>query len=168
MRTCLGYASSDSCFFARSFRSRARRFGFGYAAPERARGRPAKNKSTQSGFVLWEMLLAFSIFCIVGLSLATALEQAADTARLLRQDSQVRHDLESILAESSMTKLAAGRNTITLGDQRVRYEREVRPMQAKNSKGQPLDHLWRVTVRASWQETNQSRSSQAEIIVYQP
>jgi len=65
-------------------------------------------------------------------------------------------------------KLAAGKNEIPLGDQRVHYEREVVPVQAKNSKGQPLDHLWRVTVRARWQEINQSRSSQAELIVYQP
>lgn len=122
----------------------------------------------KSGFVLWEMLLALSIFCIVALSLTTALEHAADTARLLRQDSQVRHDLESILTESSVAKLAAGKSEIPLGDQRVHYEREVVPIQAKNSKGQPLDHLWHIIVRARWQETNQSRSSQADLIVYQP
>lgn len=121
-----------------------------------------------NGFVLWEMLLALSIFSIVALSLTTALEQAADTARLLRQESQVRHNLESILAESSTNKLAAGKDEIPLGDQRVRYEREVVLVQAKNSKGQPLDHLWRIIVRARWLERNQSRSSQAEMVVYQP
>jgi prepilin-type N-terminal cleavage/methylation domain-containing protein len=131
---------------------------------------PVRTLTTRkkNGFVLWEMLLALSIFCIVALSLTTALEQAADTARLLRQDSRVRHDLESILAESSVSKLAAGKSEIPLGDQRVHYEREVVPVQAKNSKGQPLDHLWRIIVRARWQETNQSRSSQADLIVYQP
>jgi prepilin-type N-terminal cleavage/methylation domain-containing protein len=143
------------------------RLGYdGYRGLERVRVQSPGHK--KGGFVLWEMLLALSIFSIVALSLTTALQQAADTARLLRQDSQVRHDLESILAESSTTKLAAGKTDIPLGDQRVRYEREVAPVQAKNSKGQPLDHFWRITVRASWQETNQSRSSQAELIVYQP
>jgi prepilin-type N-terminal cleavage/methylation domain-containing protein len=136
-----------------------------FRALERIRDLPARRKS---GFVLWEMLLALAIFSIVAVSLTTALEQAANTARLLRQDSQVRHDLESILAESSIAKLAAGKNEIPLGDQRVHYEREVVPVLAKNSNGQPLDHLWRITVRARWQETNQSRSSQAELIVYQP
>jgi type II secretory pathway pseudopilin PulG len=125
-------------------------------------------KKRKCGFVLWEILLALTIFCIVALSLTTALQQAAGTARLLRQDSQVRHDLESILAETSMAKLAPGRSEVPLGDQRVRYERQIAPIVAKNSKGQPLDHLWRITVRATWQETNQSRSSQAELIVYQP
>jgi hypothetical protein len=112
--------------------------------------------------------LALSIFCIVALSLTTALQQGAETARLLRQDSQVRHDLESILAETSTTKLAAGGSQVPLGDQRVHYERQIAPVVAKNSKGQPLDHLWRITVRATWQETKQSRSSQAELIIYQP
>jgi type II secretory pathway pseudopilin PulG len=126
------------------------------------------NKKGKAGFVLWEILLALTIFCIVALSLTTALQQAAETARLLRQDSQVRHDLESILAETSVTKLAPGTSAIPLGDQRVRYERQIAAVTAKNSKGQPLDHLWRITVRATWQETNRSRSSQAELIVYQP
>jgi prepilin-type N-terminal cleavage/methylation domain-containing protein len=120
------------------------------------------------GFVLWEMLLALSIFSIVALSLTIALQQAANTARLLRQDSQVRHELESILAESTTIKLATGKNEIATGDQRVHYQREIVPVLTKNSRGQLVDHLWRVTVRANWQETNQSRSSQAEIIVYQP
>jgi type II secretory pathway pseudopilin PulG len=133
-----------------------------------SRGGPPRNKTGKNGFVLWEMLLALSIFSIVGLSLTTALQQAANTARLLRQDSQVRHDLESILVETSTIKLAAGRTAVPLGDQRVHYEREVAPVQATNSRGQRLEHLWRITVRATWQETNQSRSSQAEVIVYQP
>jgi type II secretory pathway pseudopilin PulG len=131
-------------------------------------GRARGSKKDEAGFVLWEILLALTIFCIVALSLTTALQRAAETARLLRQDSQVRHDLESILAETSVTKLAPGRSEVPLGDQRVRYERQIAPVVAKNSKGQPLDHLWRITVRATWQETNQSRSSQAELIVYQP
>jgi type II secretory pathway pseudopilin PulG len=126
------------------------------------------NENRKAGFVLWEILLALTIFCIVALSLTTALQRAAETARLLRQDSQVRHDLESILAETSVTKLAPGRSEVPLGDQRVRYERQIATVAAKNSKGQPLDHLWRITVRATWQETNQTRSSQAELIVYQP
>jgi type II secretory pathway pseudopilin PulG len=140
----------------------------GYRRPRPSERRRTLTARKTSGFVLWEMLLALSIFCIVALSLTTALEHAADTARLLRQDAQVRHDLESILAESSVAKLAAGKSEVPLGDQRVRYEREVVPVQAKNSKGQPLDHLWRIIVRARWQETNQSRSSQADLIVYQP
>jgi hypothetical protein len=131
-------------------------------------GRLAGNKNGRTGFVLWEILLALSIFCIFALSLTTALQQGAATARLLRQDSQVRHDLESILAETATTKLVAGRSEVPLGDQRVRYERQIAPVAAKNSKGQQLDHLWRITVHATWQETNQSRSSQAELIVYQP
>jgi Tfp pilus assembly protein PilV len=134
----------------------------------RLTNRLGRNQQGAAGFVLWEILLALTIFCVVALSLTTALQRAAETARLLRQDSQVRHDLESILAETSVTKLAPGRSEVPLGDQRVRYERQIAAVTAKNSKGQPLDHLWRITVRATWQETNQSRSSQAELIVYQP
>jgi prepilin-type N-terminal cleavage/methylation domain-containing protein len=170
-RLAFGVFGSRRCRRSRRFLGTWRRLS-GSQPAGRCRagcGRRSRNAVLgKGGFVLWEMLLALSIFSIVALSLTTALEQAAETARFLRQESQVRHDLESILAESSTTKLAAGKSDVPLGDQRVRYEREVASVPAKNSKGQPLDHLWRVTVRAHWQERNQSRSSQAELVVYQP
>jgi hypothetical protein len=120
------------------------------------------------GFVLWEMMLALMIFCIVAVSLTRALHQTIDTAVLLRDDSEVRRNLQNLLAESSVIKLNPGKSDLQSDDSRIRYEREVVKIQPKNSRNQLLNNLYHVTVRAYWAAQNQTRTSQAEIVVFQP
>ena len=125
-------------------------------------------KSRARAFVLWEMMLALMIFSIVAVSLTTALHQTIDSATLLRDESQVRHDLENILAESSVAKLKPGKDDLQVGDGRIQYEREVTPIQTKTERGELLPNLLQVTVRATWQAQGKARSSQAQLVVYQP
>ena len=120
------------------------------------------------GFVLWEMLLALGIFCVGAIALTTALQQSADTVILIRDESQVRQDSESILAEASINKLQPGKTAIFMGDHRIQYEREVVSLPAKNSKGQPVANLWQVTVRATWLARNRVRTSEAQEVLFQP
>ena len=121
-----------------------------------------------SAFVLWEMLLALGIFCMGAIALTTALQQSVDTVTLIHDESEVRQDLESILAEASATKLQAGKTAIFMGDHRIQYEREVVSLPATNSKGQPVANLWQVTVRATWLARNRVRTSEAQEVFFQP
>ena len=128
---------------------------------DRLRGR-------RSGFVLWEMLLGLAIFCMGAIALTTALQQAVDTVILIHDESEVRQDLESILAEASVNKLQPGKTAIFMGDHRIQYEREVVSVPASNSRGQPVANLWQVTVRASWLARNRVRTSEAQEVLFQP
>jgi hypothetical protein len=123
---------------------------------------------TSKAFVLWEMMLALMIFSVVAVSLATALHQTIDSTIFLKDESQVRHDLENILAESSVAKLKPGKDDLQVGDGRIQYEREVTRIQPKTERGELLSNLLQVTVRATWQAQGQARSSQAQVVVYQP
>src|ERR1700747_3003564 len=105
-------------------------------------------RGRRSGFVLWEMLLGLASFCVGAIALTTALQQAVDTVILIHDESEVRQDLESILAEASVNKLQAGKTAIFMGDRRIQYEREVVSLPAKNSKNQPVANLWQITVGA--------------------
>ncbi len=128
-----------------------------------------KRRSRRSpGFVLWEMMLALMIFCIVAVSLTRALHQTIDTAVILRDDSEVRRNLQNILAESETIKLNPGKANLSIGDGRVRYEREINRIQPKNDRNQILANLYQVIARANWTSQNQTRTSKAEIVVYQP
>ena len=131
-----------------------------------ANGKPPT--ANRSGFVLWEMLLALGIFCIGAIALTTALHQSLDTVILIHDESEVRQDLESILAEASVKKLQPGKTAIFMGDHRIQYEREVVSLPAKNSKGQPVANLWQVTVRATWLARNRVRTSDAQEVLFQP
>jgi type II secretory pathway pseudopilin PulG len=122
----------------------------------------------RGGFVLWEMLLGLAIFCVGAIALTTALQQAVDTVILIHDESEVRQDLESILAEATAIKLQPGKAAIFMGDHRIQYEREVVSLPEKNWKGQPVANLWKVTVRATWSARNKVRTSEAEEVLFQP
>jgi type II secretory pathway pseudopilin PulG len=124
--------------------------------------------ANRHGFVLWEMLLGLAIFCIGAIALTTALQQAVDTVILIHDESEVRQDLESILAEATAIKLQPGKTAIFMGDHRIQYEREVVSLPEKNWKGQPVANLWKVTVRATWAARNKVRTSEAEEVLFQP
>jgi hypothetical protein len=124
--------------------------------------------ANRSGFVLWEMLLGLAIFCMGAIALTTALQQSVDTVILIHDESEVRQDLESILAEASVNKLQPGKTAIFMGDHRIQYEREVVSLPAKNNKNQPVANLWQVTVRATWLARNRVRTSEAQEVLFQP
>ena len=134
--------------------------------PPTANRRPLT--ANRHGFVLWEMLLGLAIFCMGAIALTTALQQAVDTVILIHDESEVRQDLESILAEASVNKLQPGKTAIFMGDHRIQYEREVVSLPEKNSKGQPVANLWQVTVRATWLARNRVRTSEAQEVLFQP
>src|SRR5260221_14674935 len=114
---------------------------------EAATVRPQRGRT--GGFVLWEMLLALGIFCMGAIALTSALQRSVDTVILIHDESEVRQDLESILAEASSNKLQAGKTGIFMGDHRVEYEREVVSLSVKKSKGQGVPNILQVTLRAT-------------------
>src|SRR5258708_34525566 len=101
---------------------------------EAATVRPQRGRT--GGVVLWEMLLALGIFCMGAIALTSALQRSVDTVILIHDESEVRQDLESILAEATSNKLQPGKTSAFTGDHRISYEREAVSFSEKNSKGQ--------------------------------
>jgi type II secretory pathway pseudopilin PulG len=120
------------------------------------------------GFVLWEIMLALMIFCLVAVALTTALYQTVDASILLRDESQVRLEMQNLLIETAAQKLKPGKSEVRVGDGRVHYERNVRAVQAKTTAGVLLPNLYEISVHASWRASGQDRSNHAEVIVYRP
>jgi prepilin-type N-terminal cleavage/methylation domain-containing protein len=120
------------------------------------------------GFVLWEIMLALTIFCVVAVALTTAVHQIVDTSILIRDEAQVRLELQNLLAETVTLKVKPGKSEVQIGDGRVRYEREIRAIKAKTAAGVELANLYQVSVRGSWKVSGRERSDHAEVIVYRP
>ena len=120
------------------------------------------------GFILWEVMLALTIFCAVVVALTSALQQTVDTSIILRDESQVRLEIRNLLDETSVMKLVPGKSEVQIGDGRVRYEREIRTVQAKTARGELLPSLYEIKVQASWRSSGKDRSEHAALIVYQP
>jgi len=113
-------------------------------------------------------MLALTIFCVVAVALTTALQQTVDASIMLRDESQVRLEIQNLLDETAATKLKPGKSEVKVGDGRVRYEREIRAVQAKTARGDLLPNLYEIKVQASWRSSGQDRSQSAALIVYQP
>jgi hypothetical protein len=113
-------------------------------------------------------MLALMIFCLVAVALTTALQQTSDASILLRDEAQVRLELQNLLTETAAQKLKPGKSEVRVGDGRVRYVREIRAVQAKTAAGVVLTNLYEIIVQASWKASAQERSAHAEVIVYQP
>ncbi len=112
-------------------------------------------------------MLALMIFCLVAVALTTALQQTVDASILLRDESQVRLEMQNLLIETAAQKLKPGKSEVQVGDGRVHYEREIRAVQAKTAAGVLLPNLYEISVQASWRASGQDRSNHAEVIVYQ-
>ena len=121
-----------------------------------------------SGFVLWEIMLALTIFVVVAVALTVALQQTIDAAILLRDESQVRLEMQNLLAEATLAKPKPGKSDIQTGDGRVLYEREIRAVKAKSARGEVLPDLYEIIIRASWRSSGRDRSDSAALIVYRP
>jgi hypothetical protein len=113
-------------------------------------------------------MLALTIFCVVSVALTSALYQTVDASIILRDESQVRLELQNLLTETSALKLKPGKSEVHVGDGRVHYEREIRAVQAKTAAGVVLPNLYEIIVHASWKASGRERSDHAEVIVYQP
>jgi type II secretory pathway pseudopilin PulG len=120
------------------------------------------------GFMLWEVMLALTIFCVVAVALTSALYQTVDAAILIRDESQVRVEIQNLLNRASTEKLKVGKSEVQEGDGRIHYEREIRAVLAKNVKGVSVPNLYEIIIRASWRSASQDRSEEARVIVYQP
>ncbi len=125
-------------------------------------------RRSSNGFVLWEIMLALTIFAVVAVALTTALQQTVETSILLRDESQVRLEMQNLLAEATSVKVKLGKSEVQTGDGRVRYEREIRAVEAKTARGEVLRDLYEIVVKASWKSSGRDRSDSAALVVYQP
>jgi type II secretory pathway pseudopilin PulG len=131
------------------------------------RGRCLQRPST-TGFVLWEVMLALTIFCVVAVGLTAALHQTVDTSIVIRDESQVRQELQNLLTETASTKVKPGKSEIHSSDGRILFEREIRAIQAKTERGEQLPNLYEIDIQASWRSSGQDRTQHANMIVYRP
>jgi type II secretion system protein I len=125
-------------------------------------------RGSLNGFVLWEIMLALTIFAVVAVALTTALQQTIETSILLRDESQVRLEIQNLLAEATSVKAKPGKSEIETGDGRVHYEKEIRAVEAKTARGEKLPDLYEIVIKASWKSSGRDRSDSAALIVYQP
>lgn len=123
------------------------------------------------GFTLIEVLVALGMFVLAVGGLALALDRAFAASNMLRQDDEIRQQVASLVDQSMILPidtLAEGRETgpDALG---VKYATSAEPVEdLRNKNDEVLGGLWRVTVRATWEEGGEQQEWKEEFLRYQP
>lgn len=125
----------------------------------------------RSGFVLLEVVLALTLFGMVGVALLVALEEVGDIARLVRSESQMTRLLDSELRKSmSLPQLEEGEETASYEERdQLTITTIIRPLEdvvgeerITNEEGALLQQMFHIQVLASWYEDGEWQEMSAE------
>ncbi len=114
-------------------------------------GRNRRAREQRRGWILLEVIVAFTIFLIALVGLMIGMNRLMDATALTRREGMLLTKLQSRLEEARFQPLEPG----TFKDERpdddgVEYIRVVEELELENIEEVPLSGLYEVTVRAMW------------------
>ncbi|HEY8966154.1 MAG TPA: prepilin-type N-terminal cleavage/methylation domain-containing protein [Candidatus Methylacidiphilales bacterium] len=124
--------------------------------------------SAGRGFVLLEVLLSTAIFAIVAIGFARSITAAAEAIRQSHRESEILLGLSNRLAEAQMHPVVLGTSREKTDARGVTYETEWTALKLENQAKAVLPNLYRLTVRAEWQQGKKADREEATIDVYRP
>lgn len=103
----------------------------------------------RSAYILFEMILAITIFALAVLGLAQSLNQALDTGKLMRRDQIIRIGMRNFLEEirrKPLTEMSTSYVDPTYG---VTYTSTTEPVSLVTGSGSTLTDMYNLTIKAS-------------------
>jgi type II secretory pathway pseudopilin PulG len=121
-------------------------------------------------FTLLEVLIALAMFVLAVGGLSVAMDRIFSANIMLRRDTEVRQQIESIIDEAMtlpIETLEQGRETEpdAMG---AKYFTRAEVAEMANAKDEPLERLWWITVRAEWMEGREKQEWEEKFLRYQP
>lgn len=123
------------------------------------------------GFTLLEVLIALGMFVLAVGGLALALDRAFSASIILRRDGEIRQQIESLIDQAMILPIDRLQQGIesepdALG---VKYSTIAEPVEDLVNKDQEtLGGIWKITVRAAWEEGGRDEEWKEEFLRYQP
>lgn len=118
-----------------------------------------------------EVLIALGMFVLAVGGLALALDRAFSASIILRRDGEIRQQIESLIDQAMILpidRLQQGieSETDALG---VKYSTIAEPVEdLVNKEQETLGGIWKITVRAAWEEGGRDEEWKEEFLRYQP
>lgn len=123
------------------------------------------------GFTLLEVLIALGMFVLAVGGLALALDRAFSASIILRRDGEIRQQIESLIDQAMILPIDRLQQGIesepdALG---VKYSTIAEPVEdLVNKEQETLGGIWKITVRAAWEEGGRDEEWKEEFLRYQP
>jgi Tfp pilus assembly protein PilV len=124
--------------------------------------------SRPNGYILFELVLALTIFAIAVLGLAKSLNQALETANLMKRDQIIRIGMRNFLEEirrKPITEMSTSQMDTTYG---VTYTSSTEPVTLKTTSGGTLSDLYNLTIRATSSFDGVPEENTLSVYVYKP
>lgn len=123
------------------------------------------------GFTLLEVLIALGMFMLAVTGLALALDRAFAASILLRRDDEIRQQIESLVDQAMVLPIDRLQQGVESGPDALgaKYSSVAEPVEdLVNKDEETLGGLWKITVRAAWEEGSQEQEWKEEFLRYQP
>jgi prepilin-type N-terminal cleavage/methylation domain-containing protein len=125
-------------------------------------------RKARRGMVLFEVIIALTIFSVVSLGLVVALDQSFGAAEDRNQADRVARGLRNQLTLLHAGPLAPGARDLPDDGSGTIYNLEVDPVPMLDQRKQPLPGLYRATLSAKWKDGGQVETQSISELVYQP
>lgn len=125
-------------------------------------------RQARGGMVLFEVIIALTIFAVVSLGLVVALDQSFGAAQDRNQADKAARGLRNQLALLHGGPLAPGTRDLPDDGSGTTYSLEVDPVPLTDQRKQPLLGLYRATISAKWKDGKQVETQSVSELVYQP
>lgn len=122
----------------------------------------------RGGYILFELVLALTIFAIAVLGLAKSLDQALSTANLLRRDHIIRIGMRNFLEEirnKPLTEMSTSSTDTTYG---ITYVSSTEPVALRTTNGGTLSDIYNLTIKATSSFDGVPQEDTLSVYVYKP
>ena len=129
---------------------------------------PRPGRAGRGAYVLFEVILAVTVFSVVVVGLAVALSEAVEATNDFRREAAVRKGLESMLVEAKSRprkEMAMRYRDERLG---VDYATELRELRLTNRDGRLVNGLWVLRATATYEHSGEPATYTAEVYVHRP
>jgi prepilin-type N-terminal cleavage/methylation domain-containing protein len=126
------------------------------------------NRRARRGMVLFELMIALTIFSVVAFSLVMALDAAFDAAKDRNQLDTVIRGLENQMALLHASRVLPEDVDLPDDGSGITYHLTVEPAPMQDQKKQPVFNMYRATVTATWKSDGQPDDRSLTQLFYQP
>jgi Tfp pilus assembly protein PilV len=120
------------------------------------------------GYILIEMVLAITIFAIAVLGLVKAMNQAGETANLLRRDQIIRVGMRNFFEELRNKPLAQMSTTQMDTTYGITYTSTTEALSLKTTSGSVLSDMYNLTIHATSSFDGVPQEDTLNVYVYKP
>jgi type II secretory pathway pseudopilin PulG len=125
-------------------------------------------RRNRQGMVLLEVIMALTIFILVGFSLVVALQSAFDAALERNQVDMAVRGLQNQMELLHTAPVTTGATTAPDDGTGITYQITVTQVQMQDQKNQVVPNIYNATITATWLARGEQEERDVSELIYQP